>query len=190
MLHRKSIRRLFVALALLLPSIAAHALHIPAGTPLSVRLDRTVSSKTAEVGDRVACSLADPLVVDGREVAERGHHLLGTVTYVRRSGRFHHPGYITIRLLSIEIDGRRYDLHSSAIRDKGNGHTRSNVEKIGGGTGIGALIGGLAGGGKGALIGGLLGAGGGTAVAAATGRQPAGFDAESVHQFTLERSAE
>lgn len=90
-----------------------------------------------------------------------------------------------MRLDSIDIDGQRYRLHSTAIRDEGNGHTRSNVEKIGGGMGIGALIGGLAGGGKGALIGGLLGAGTGTGVAAATGRQTAELPAESVYEFRL-----
>jgi hypothetical protein len=112
------------------------------------------------------------------------------VTYVRRSGRFHNPGYLTIRLASIDIDGRHYRLDSTAIRDKGDGHTDSNLEKIGGGAGIGTIIGAIAGGGKGALIGGLLGAGAGTGVAAATGKKPAEFTAESVYDFSLTASAE
>ena len=162
---------------------------IPAGTRIEVRLDRTVSSREARVGDVVACSLAGDLVVDGRVLARAGHPLRARVTYVRRSGRFHHAGYITIRLSSMELDGEHYDLESSAIRDKGNGHTASNLEKIGGGAGIGTIIGAIAGGGKGALIGGLLGAGGGTAVAASTGRQPAELRAESVYNLRLENNA-
>lgn len=162
---------------------------IPAGTQINARLDTTVSSRTARVGDSVPLSLESDLVVHDRVLARRGHDLRGRVTYVARSGRFHHAGYLTVRLSSIDIDGRHYDLESSAIRDKGNSHTRSNVEKIGGGAGIGTIIGAIAGGGKGALIGGLLGAGGGTAVAAATGRQPAEFRAESVYEFRIENNA-
>jgi hypothetical protein len=133
----------------------------------------------------VPASLARDLVVHGRLLARSGTPLRGRVTYARRSGRFHNSGYLTIRLSSIEIEGRRYHLDSTAIRDKGNGHTDSNVEKIGGGAGIGAIIGAIAGGGKGALLGGLLGAGAGTGIAAATGRQPAQFSAESVYDFRL-----
>jgi len=93
--------------------------------------------------------------------------------------------YLTIRLSSIDIEGRRYHLGNTAIRDGGNGHTDSNLEKIGGGAGIGTIIGAIAGSGKGALVGGLLGAGAGTGVAAATGRQPAQFSVESIYDFHL-----
>lgn len=133
----------------------------------------------------MAASLDRPLIVDGEEVAAAGTPLRAKVTYVRHSGRFHHPGYLTLRLASIDIRGRRYRLESTAIRDKGGSHTRSNVEKIGGGAGLGAIIGAIAGGGKGALLGGLLGAGAGTGVAAATGRRPAEFRRESVYDFDL-----
>jgi hypothetical protein len=108
---------------------------IPAGTRIDVRLDRTVSSRDARVGDAVACSLASDLVVEGHVLARAGHPLRARVTYVRHSGRFHHAGYIAVRRSSIDIDGERYDLRSSAIRDKGDGHTRSNLEKSGGGAG-------------------------------------------------------
>jgi hypothetical protein len=168
---------------------SALAQEIPAGTRLEVRLDADVSSRTAHAGDIVPASLARDLIVDGEVFARAGAPLRGKVTYAQRSGRFHSPGYLTVRLSSIEVDGRRYRLHSTAIRDKGDGHTDSNLEKIGGGAGIGSIIGAIAGGGKGALIGGLLGAGAGTGVAAATGRRPAEFTAESVYGFTLTSSA-
>jgi hypothetical protein len=164
---------------------SAMAQKIPGGTRLAVRLDATVSSASAQVGDVVSASLAEDLVVDGGVVARAGTPVRGRVTYASRSGRFHNAGYITVRLSSMDVDGRRYSLDSSAIRDKGNSHTRSNVEKIGGGAGIGALLGAIVGGGKGALLGGLIGAGAGTGVAAATGRQPAKLTADSVYEFRL-----
>lgn len=162
---------------------------IPEGTRLAVRLDASVSSATAQVGDVVPASLERDLVVNDQLLARAGTSLRGKVTYVRRSGRFHKPGYLTVRLESIDIKGRRYRLESTAIRDEGNGHTDSNLEKIGGGAGIGTIIGAIAGGGKGALVGGLLGAGAGTGVAAATGKRPAEFTAESVYNFRLTSDA-
>ena len=169
--------------------LAAFAQEIPDGTRLTVRLDANVSSSTARVGDVVPASLARNLVVNGQVLARSGTPLRGRVTYVRQSGRLHDPGYLTIRLASIDIDGHTYELQSSAIRDEGNGHKDSNLLKIGGGAGLGTVIGAIAGGGKGALLGGLLGAGAGTGVAAATGKRPAEFTAESVYNFTLTSSA-
>lgn len=163
---------------------------IPDGTRLVVRLDANVSSGSAQVGDIVPASLERDLVVNNKVLARAGTPVRARVTYVRRSGRFSNPGYLTVRLASIDIEGRRYALESTAIRDEGNGHTDSNLEKIGGGAGIGTIIGAIAGGGKGALIGGLLGTGAGTGVAAATGKKPAQFTAESVYDFRLTSAAE
>jgi hypothetical protein len=56
---------------------------------------------------------------------------------------------------------------------------------IGGGAGLGAIIGGIAGGGKGALIGGAAGAGAGTATAAITGKKDIRISAETHLTFRL-----
>jgi hypothetical protein len=94
------------------------AQRIPASTHLAVRLDRTVSSRNARIGDRVRASLDQDMFVGGRGVAHAGARVVAKVTYVRRSGRLHHPGYLTLRLDSINIRGRRYRLQSTAIRDE------------------------------------------------------------------------
>ncbi len=59
---------------------------------------------------------------------------------------------------------------------------------VGGGAGLGALIGGIAGHGKGALIGGLAGAGAGTAAGAYTGSRDVVIPAESRITFRLAQS--
>ncbi len=188
-LPMRYLRPVVFCLAILFVSTAV-AQTIPENTRLLVRLDSTVSSQSAQEGDIVAANLAGDLVVDGKVLAKAGTPVRAIVTYVRASGRFSKPGYVTVRLDSIDIDGHRYPLHSTAIRDEGKGHTRSNAEKIGGGAGLGAIIGGLAGGGKGALIGGLLGGGAGTGFAAATGKHPAELPAETVYTFRLTAPAE
>lgn len=164
---------------------SALAQRVPANTTLTVRLDATVSSETAHVGDVVPVPLAADLVVAGRVLARRGSPLRARVTYARQGGRFRTPGYVMVRLDSITVDGRRYDLSSTAIRDEGKGHTESNVTKIGGGAGIGRGDCAIADRGTGALLGGLAGAGAGTGLAAVTGRQHAELPAESVYTFQL-----
>lgn len=173
--------------AMIVFSLAASAVaaEIPEGTRLSVRLDSAVSSKTAKVGDQVPGTLAEDLVVDGKVVAQAGTPVRGRVTFAREAGRLRSTGYVTVRLSTIEIGGKTYELQSSAVRREGKGHTRDNVTKIGGGTVAGAVIGGLAGGGKGAAIGAAAGAGAGTAVAATTGDHDAVIPAETPLVFTL-----
>ena len=56
---------------------------------------------------------------------------------------------------------------------------------VGGGAGLGAIVGGLAGGGKGAAIGVLAGAGAGTAGAAFTGNKDIVLPAEATLSFKL-----
>jgi len=61
---------------------------------------------------------------------------------------------------------------------------------VGGGAGLGALIGGLAGGGKGAAIGALAGAGAGTAGTAFTGNKDVVLPAETALSFKLDQPLE
>jgi hypothetical protein len=70
----------------------------------------------------------------------------------------------------------------------GPAHKKRNAFLIGGGAGLGAAIGAIAGGGKGAAIGGLAGAGAGTAGAAATGKEELAIPAESALVFTMRAS--
>jgi hypothetical protein len=172
-----------VAVLLALTALAAGADTIPAGTKLTIRTDSQITSKTAKAGQSFKANLARALVVNGKTVAPSGAPVRGKVTYAKASGHLHAPGELSLRLSSVEINGKMVPISTSAFRAKGKSHTKGNVEKIGGGAAAGALIGGLAGGGKGALIGTAAGAGAGTAVAAATGKEEAVVHAETVLTF-------
>lgn len=172
------LRRILIPLLLSSFSFAAT---IPAGTRVPVRVNSAISSGTAHAGEKWTGVVARDVVVNGKTVAKKGEEAAGTVTYVKSSGRLHAPGQLTLRLRSVagqSVSSAAYGVH-------GKSHTKSNAEKIGGGTAAGALIGGLAGGGKGAAIGAAAGAGAGTGVAAYTGKEEARIPAEGLVTFTI-----
>ncbi len=184
MLGKSLGRSLKTASVLLLLALAAAAQTIPSGTRLTVRLGSRISSGTAQSGQTFDAALARDLVVNGKTLARAGAPARGRVTYAKSSGRLHAPGQLTLRLTSVEINGKMVPVSTSGYHAKGKSHTKGNVEKIGGGAAAGALIGALAGGGKGALIGTAVGAGAGTGVAAATGKEEAVVPAEAALTFT------
>src|SRR5215471_8426460 len=178
-------RILMVLTALLVLSAVAMAGTIPAGTYVTVRTVSTLKSGTNHAGQGWTGTLVNDLVVNGNQtIAHAGDPVKGVISYAKDSGRIHAPGQLTLRLK--EVNG--IAVSSSGRYFKGKSHTTSNATKIGGGAGLGALIGGLAGGGKGALIGAGAGAAAGTGLALATGKQQAVIPAESILSFRITSS--
>jgi len=154
---------------------------VPAGTPLVVRLEQTVSAKNSNVGDSFSGVLAQSVVVGGVTVIHSGAPVTGVVTASKGQGRFKGSGDLAIAIKRVGD----YAVSTNAYEATSKGKGKRTAGFVGGGAGGGALIGGLAGGGKGALIGGLLGAGAGTAGAAFTGNKDITVPAESVVTFKL-----
>jgi hypothetical protein len=163
---------------------------LPAGTPITIRLESAVSSASARAGDRFQGVLDQPIVIEGQTVAPRGAAVTGRVLAAKSSGRLHDPGYLRIALASLDLGGKHVVIETSSIFVKGGSHKNRNLAMIGGGTAGGALIGGLAGGGKGALIGTAIGAGGGTGAAYATGKKEIALDVERRLTFRLAQAAD
>src|SRR5437879_13631565 len=60
---------------------------IPAGTHLRVALMDAVSSDKSRPGDSFMASLAEPIVVDGKTILEKGTRVRGRVIDAKESGR-------------------------------------------------------------------------------------------------------
>ena len=149
---------------------------VAADQVMRARINTSLSSKTARVGDRFSANVTEPVYGEsGVTVVPVGSKVWGRVTSVTRAGR-RTPGNIAVSFNQIELpSGRRYTINGSLSSlqaddvnsdNEGTVSGRSNRKRdavfIGGGAATGALIGAIAGGGKGAAIGAILGGGLGT----------------------------
>lgn len=159
---------------------------IPAGTRIRVQLGQTLSTKESQIGEVFSGTVADPVMVNGQTILRAGDEASGTVTDVKALGHFAGQAVLAVRLDSVRADGRTYPVRTSTVERIEKGKGKRSAILTGGGAGLGALIGGLAGGDKGVLVGGLLGAGAGGAGSAFTGNKDLVLPAESVLTFRLE----
>ena len=166
------------------------AVVVPAGTNLTVRLARELSSKQSNAGDVFSATVAQPVQVNERTVIPTGTSVTGKVTEAAPLGRFKGGAVLRLVLQSITLNGNERPIQTSSFSQTAKGKGKRTATMIGGGAGVGALIGGLAGGGKGAALGALAGAGAGTAGSALTGNKEIVLPAESVIAFELQQAIE
>jgi hypothetical protein len=159
---------------------------IPAGTSLAIRVDQSISVKTARAGDRFTGEIVNP-VADGYGtlIVPKGTRVGGVVAAAHRRGHFKGASVLELRLTSMELGGHEMPIETRAFAESKKGKGKRSAAMIGGGSGLGMLIGGVATGGAGLLWGGLAGAGAGTAAAGLTGNRDLVIPAETVVHFRL-----
>lgn len=155
---------------------AARLYTVSSGKRIRVRMNETISSKTARIGDRFTVTVTEPVYsTTGVVVIPTGSELVGRVDAVKASRKGGNVGEIDASFIQVILpNGSKRSLNGSLTELVSNdaksdsegtasGDRTSNrkVKFIGGGAGGGALIGAVAGGGKGALIGGIIGGIGG-----------------------------
>jgi hypothetical protein len=167
------------------PNAVPEQLVIPAGTPITVRLQQRLSSASAVPGERFEAVVDEPVVVGDRVLIRVGALAEGHVIVARHSGRLHHPGELGLTLDRVTLDRQIITLNTSHVVARGGSHKKRNWGWIGGGTGGGAVIGALAAGGQGALIGSGIGAAAGTTTAFITGKKNVVFGNERRLRFRV-----
>lgn len=149
---------------------------VAAGKRIRVRMNETISSKTAAVGDTFTVTVREPVYsTTGAIVIPEGSEITGRVDSVTKAQKGGKPGSIDTSFTQVilpngskrAINGSLTELVSDDAKSDSEGTASGDKMKhrkvifYGGGAAGGALLGAAIGGGKGALIGGLLGAGGG-----------------------------
>ena len=164
------------------------SVRVPAGKVLTVRLADQVGSKISQPGQTFGGTLAKPVEVDGEVVIPAGARVEGEVVDAKPLGRFKGGALLELKLDTIRVNDQPMPVETSLFTQTLKGKGKRTGVMAGGGAGLGAIIGGLAGGGKGAAIGALAGGGAGAAGAAYTGNKEIVLPAESAIPFTLKRS--
>ena len=168
------------------PTVQPADVNIAAGTNLTIRINQHISVKTSHAGDRFDGEVVDPVVGDNNLVViPKGSPVSGVVVASHRRGHFKGSSILELRLTYLTLNGTRYRLNTADLTQTKKGKGKRSAAFIGGGTGLGMLVGGVATGGVGLLVGGLVGAGGGTALGGLTGNRDLEIPAESIVRFKL-----
>jgi hypothetical protein len=149
---------------------------VAAGTIVRVRMNSTITSKHARVGDTFTTTVTEPVYSsNGVVVIPVGSTLVARVDSVLPAAKSGKPGQIDAHFTSLRLPNGRARAINGSLTDIEEGKSRSDNEGsvsgkpmghrkvifIGGGAAGGALLGAAIGGGKGAAIGAILGGAGG-----------------------------
>ncbi len=168
------------------PVTHAAEVRVPAGTNLAIRINQHISVKTSRAGDHFDGELVEPVAgANDRVIIPKGTPVGGIIDASHKRGHFKGASILELRLTTITLNGTRYPLETQDMTRTKKGKGKRSAAFIGGGTGLGMLIGGVATGGTGLLIGGLAGAGAGTAVSGLTGNRDIDIPSESIVRFRL-----
>jgi hypothetical protein len=163
----------------------AVSIRVPAGTELAIRIDQRISVRNSRAGDRFNGNVVEPVLSNGTVVIPHGTPVSGRVVEAHHGGHFRGRSILELRLTGMTLNGYEYplDTHDTVRSRRGKGRRSAGI--IGGMTGAGMLIGGIASGGVGLAIGAAAGAGSGTAIAGGTGNHNLDIPAESIVHFRL-----
>ncbi len=154
---------------------------------MTVRINQLLSSDHNQAGDAFSASLANPIVVNGIVVADRGQTIQGSVSEAKKAGRVSGTSRLGVELTSLSlIDGDQVPVHTSLVNRNGRTSEGRDAVGIGTTTGVGAIVGAGAAGGEGAAIGAGAGAAAGIIGVLLTRGKPTYITPEQVLTFRVE----
>jgi hypothetical protein len=97
------------------------------GTPIKLRIGRTISSADAKVGDQIDFEVLDEVKVEDVVVIAKGATALGTVTAAEPKRRMGRGGKLDINLDSVRLVDNEKAALSATAGGKGGSHTGAMV---------------------------------------------------------------
>ncbi len=175
------------------PQMAAVPAHltIKPGTFVTIRVSQRISSDHNQQGDTFFATLAEPLIVDGVVVAQRGETVTGRVTEAQKAGRVEGTSKLGVELTGITlVDGQQLPIQSQMINRNGQTSVGRDAAAVGTTTALGAAIGAGADWGRGAAIGAGAGAAAGLIGVLLTRGRPTEIYPETMLTFRLQAPVE
>ena len=164
-----------------------HALSLPTGTMIPVRLTEWLSSDKNQSGDRFSATLEQPLVANGWVVAVRGQMVTGRVGVAKKAGRVSGVSQLGVELSELTlVDGQVLPVKTHLLQSSAGTSNGRDASAVATTTGVGAVIGGAAEGGEGAGIGAGIGAVAGIIGVLSTRGRPTVIPPETMLTFRLE----
>ena len=123
--------KLFLAPAIV--SFPALAADIPQGAHLLLRLENSVSTRTAKEGDYVYLKTASPIAANGEIVVAVNSYVQGIVARAKRSGKVSGRAELAIRLETLTLpQGKvvKFAPHLSSVDDGGSGQKVTGTENM------------------------------------------------------------
>lgn len=154
--------------------VANGPISIPRNTVLALELLTPLATDVTQKGDRFQARVTEPTEFAGAIVE-------GRVTEVKRPGKVKGVAQMQLTFEQIRLGNNRTAAFHAELLEvvpnggsgggevdaeggvRGRDSTKDDVSKVGAATGVGAIIGAIAGGGRGAAIGAVIGGGAGTA---------------------------
>ncbi|MBI2956887.1 MAG: hypothetical protein HYY26_06215 [Acidobacteria bacterium] len=101
-------RVLAVGLGLAVAGLApllARDFFLQEGSEITLKLRTSVDSRINQKGDRIICTVEEPVQIDNVEVIPVGTRVHGRLGEIQRPGRFGRPGRLVLTFENIEIPG-------------------------------------------------------------------------------------
>ena len=163
------------------------AVTIQPGTFVTVRVDQELSSDHNQQGDVFSASLAQPIVVNGVVVAQRGQPVMGRVAEAIKAGRAQGTSRLALQLTGLTLaDGTQANVQSQLINRNGQTSVGNDVGAVATTTAVGAGIGAVADWGRGAAIGAGVGAAAGVVGVLLTRGRPTVVYPETLLTFRVD----
>ena len=158
------------------PTKTYEELTIAPASVVGLQIERTISTTTARVEDRVDARVTRDVRVGEKIAIPSGTRAIGSVTEVEKGGKFKDRARLGIRFHTLVLPaGTREPISTETIyRD---GDAPEGAQKVGGGAAVGAILGAILGGAKGAAVGAGVGGGAGAVSAANGDKSAASFPA-------------
>jgi hypothetical protein len=164
---------------------------LPAGTQLVILTNEAIDSKTASSNQLFSGQVDQDVIDSSNELIVPKGSPAQLIIRTVSAGGVTGSSEITLDIQSITVNGRRYNVTTTDLQQKGRhgiGANARTAEMVGGGTVIGTIIGAIVGHGKGAAIGAAVGAAGGAGAQVLTKGKQVIIPAETVLKFNLDQA--